>query len=62
MDFLNLEKFLCNFSFLILFVGMVFYWIQLSFDFKNRFIGTTLMSLANFSILFLLVLRWKESV
>jgi cytochrome c-type biogenesis protein CcsB len=61
MDFFNLEKFLSNFSFLILFACMVFYWVQLSFNFKNRFIGTTLVSLANFSILFLLILRWKES-
>ena len=61
MDFLNLEKFLSNFSFFILFVSMIFYWIQLSFDFKTRLAGTLLISLSNLSLLFLLILRWKES-
>jgi cytochrome c-type biogenesis protein CcsB len=61
MDFFNLEKTLSNFSFLILFASMVFYWIQLSFSLKNRYVGTIMVSLGNLSLLFLLVLRWKES-
>jgi cytochrome c-type biogenesis protein CcsB len=61
MEFLNLEKFLSNFSFLILFASMIFYWIQLSFNLKNRYLGTALVGLANFSLLSLLLLRWKES-
>jgi cytochrome c-type biogenesis protein CcsB len=61
MDFFNLEKTLSNFSFVILFASMVFYWIQLSFNFKNRYVGTILVGLGNLSLFFLLVLRWKES-
>jgi len=60
-DFFNLEKFFSNFSFIILFVSMIFYWTQLSFQFQNRYLGTVFVSLANFSLLFLLILRWKES-
>nr|YP_009238056.1 heme attachment to plastid cytochrome c [Neochloris aquatica]AMO00865.1 heme attachment to plastid cytochrome c [Neochloris aquatica] len=61
MDFFYLEKTLSNFSFLILLASMVFYWIQLSFNLKNRYVGTVMVGLGNLSILLLLVLRWKES-
>nr|YP_009238264.1 heme attachment to plastid cytochrome c [Chlorotetraedron incus]AMO01142.1 heme attachment to plastid cytochrome c [Chlorotetraedron incus] len=61
MSYLKLENFFSNFSFLILFVSMIFYWIQTSFDFKNRNFGTLGMILANVSIFSLLVLRWQES-
>lgn len=61
MDDLNLEKFLSNFSFFLLFFSMLFYWIQLSFEVQNRSIGTIGIGLSNISLLFLLILRWKES-
>jgi len=61
MFYLQFENFLSNFSFLILFLSMIYYWINLSFNFQNKNIGTVGMGLANFSIFLLLVLRWKES-
>jgi cytochrome c-type biogenesis protein CcsB len=57
----NLENFLSNFSFFILFVSMLFYWIQVSFNLYNKKIGTFGMILANICLFLLLILRWKES-
>ena len=57
----NLENFLSNFSFFILFASMLYYWIQVSFDLTNKKIGTFGMILANVSLFLLLALRWKES-
>jgi len=54
-------NFLSNFSFLILFITMIYYWINLSFNFKNKNVGTFGMGLANLSIFLFLGLRWKES-
>jgi cytochrome c-type biogenesis protein CcsB len=67
----NLEIFLANFSFLILFISMLVYWIQASNSVlpattnnpvKKSFpIGTIGMLMSNASLFLLLVLRWKES-
>ena len=40
---------------------MISYWVELSFRVKNWKFGRISMMLANFSLLSLLVLRWKES-
>jgi len=61
MNYSIIENFLSNFSFLTLLLTMILYWVQTSFQWKNQNSGTFLMFIANFSLLFLLVLRWKES-
>lgn len=61
MNYFNVENFLSNFSFLTLFLTMIFYWFQTAFQWKNQNSGTFLMFLANFSLLGLLLIRWKES-
>jgi len=61
MFYSQFENFLSNFSFLILFVTMIYYWINLSFNFKNKNVGTFGMGFANLSIFLFLGLRWKES-
>nr|AWI68314.1 heme attachment to plastid cytochrome c [Pediastrum duplex] len=61
MSYFQLENFFSNFSFLILFVSMIYYWINIAFNLKNKNLGTVGMILANFSIFTLLILRWKES-
>nr|YP_009492088.1 heme attachment to plastid cytochrome c [Pseudopediastrum boryanum]AWI68617.1 heme attachment to plastid cytochrome c [Pseudopediastrum boryanum] len=61
MSYFQLENFFSNFSFLILFVSMIYYWINIAFNLKNKNLGTFGMILANFSIFTLLILRWKES-
>nr|AWI68227.1 heme attachment to plastid cytochrome c [Pediastrum angulosum] len=61
MSYFQLENFFSNFSFLILFVSMIYYWINIAFNLKNKNLGTLGMILANFSIFTLLILRWKES-
>nr|AMN09146.1 heme attachment to plastid cytochrome c [Rotundella rotunda] len=57
----SFENFFSNSSFVCLFISMIFYWVQTGFLLKNRWFGTLTMILANFSLLSLLVLRWKES-
>jgi cytochrome c-type biogenesis protein CcsB len=61
MSYFQLENFFSNFSFLILFISMIYYWINIAFNLKNKNLGTFGMILANFSIFTLLILRWKES-
>lgn len=70
----QIESFLGNFSFLILFLSMLIYWFQASnfaietemnqtktnnLNLKN--FGILFTSLANISLLLLLIFRWKES-
>lgn len=65
----TLEKFFSNFSFLILFFSMIFYWVRTGFmkredkikNPKSELFGTVTITLANFSLFSLLILRWKES-
>jgi cytochrome c-type biogenesis protein CcsB len=58
----NGDTFLANFSFVLLFSTMLFYWVETAFFLKKTnklgFIG---MILSNFSLLTLLLFRWKES-
>nr|YP_009492359.1 heme attachment to plastid cytochrome c [Stauridium tetras]AWI68976.1 heme attachment to plastid cytochrome c [Stauridium tetras] len=61
MLYYQLENFFSNFSFFILLISMLYYWINLSFHLKNNNFGTFGMIGANISIFILLVLRWKES-
>nr|YP_010563847.1 cytochrome c biogenesis protein [Coelastrum microporum]UWM13100.1 cytochrome c biogenesis protein [Coelastrum microporum] len=61
MDILKLENFFANSSFLFLFVSMICYWIQVAFVQKKYNFGQFSMICANFSLLTLLLLRWKES-
>jgi cytochrome c-type biogenesis protein CcsB len=61
MNFLNIENFLGNSSFCFLFLSMIFYWIQLAFDFQRWNFGKVFMILANFSLLNLLLFRWVDS-
>src|SRR5690242_14172664 len=74
VPYVELENFFSNFSFCILFICMIFYWVRTGFfydesDDKNsqkmHFLkdkGLSIgMMLANFSLFSLLVCRWKES-
>lgn len=61
MDIFKIENFFANSSFLFLFVAMMCYWIQVAFvQIKFNF-GRYSMICANFCLLSLLFLRWKES-
>ena len=58
---MNYVKF-ANFSFLTLFLSMIFYWIQVNFpSLKKQSLGFILMILSNFLLSIFLVLRWSES-
>eukprot|EP00879_Flechtneria_rotunda_P000067 GHRR01000105.1.p1 GENE.GHRR01000105.1~~GHRR01000105.1.p1 ORF type:complete len:375 (+),score=-58.30 GHRR01000105.1:1010-2134(+) len=61
MNIFEIENFLRNFSFFLLFVSMISYWIQVAFVIKVFNIGRLSMISANFCLLSLLILRWKES-
>nr|YP_009491893.1 heme attachment to plastid cytochrome c [Lacunastrum gracillimum]AWI68036.1 heme attachment to plastid cytochrome c [Lacunastrum gracillimum] len=61
MSYFQLENFFSNFSFFILFVSMIYYWINIAFNLRNKNLGSFGMILANLSIFTLLILRWKES-
>lgn len=61
MDVLQLESFFGKSSFALLFLAMIFSWIQVIFAFENRKIGRFCMLGANFSLFFLLIFRWVES-
>ena len=61
MNILEIENFFGNSSFLLLFFSMISYWIELSFRVKKWKFGRLSMMLANFCLLNLLLLRWKES-
>ena len=74
--YITFEIFLANFSFISLFISMLFYWAQATnietledkknvFIFKilvnSKFIGSVGMLISNLSLFLLLVLRWNES-
>lgn len=61
MNFLEIENFFQNSSFFLLFLSMISYWIGVSFQFKTVNFGRFIMIGANFCLLSLLILRWKES-
>lgn len=61
MNILEIENFFGNSSFFFLFSSMISYWIFLIFNIRFFNIGKFCMICANFSLLSLLVLRWKES-
>nr|WVD55821.1 cytochrome c biogenesis protein [Tetradesmus distendus] len=61
MNILEIENFFGNSSFFLLFLSMSAYWIQVAFSLKTFNFGRFLMIGANFCLLSLLILRWKES-
>nr|WVD56167.1 cytochrome c biogenesis protein [Tetradesmus sp. JML-2023b] len=61
MNILEIENFFGNSSFFLLFLCMISYWIQVAFSLKTVNFGRFLMIAANFCLLSLLILRWKES-
>nr|WVD55752.1 cytochrome c biogenesis protein [Tetradesmus sp. JML-2023c] len=61
MNILEIENFFGNSSFFLLFLSMISYWIQVAFSLKTVNYGRFLMIGANFCLLSLLILRWKES-
>lgn len=61
MNILEIENFLGNSSFFLLFLSMSTYWVQLAFGQKSINFGKIFMIGANFCLLTLLSLRWKES-
>nr|YP_009774563.1 heme attachment to plastid cytochrome c [Aphanochaete elegans]QJA13754.1 heme attachment to plastid cytochrome c [Aphanochaete elegans] len=60
---LNLENFMANLSFCLLFVTMLFYWIFNGFARNPQMqqLGTLGMFFANLSLLIVLLIRWIES-
>jgi cytochrome c-type biogenesis protein CcsB len=61
MNIFQLENFFANSSFSFLFLSMTAYWVQIAFHVKKWNIGRISMFIANFCLLTLLILRWKES-
>jgi cytochrome c-type biogenesis protein CcsB len=61
MNILEIENFFGNSSFFLLFLSMISYWIRVAFGLKTVNFGRFLMIGANFCLLSLLILRWKES-
>ena len=61
MNILEIENFFGNSSFFFLFISMISYWVGLIFNLKFFSFGRLSMICANFSLLSLLILRWKES-
>lgn len=62
MDLLNLETFLINSSFSLLFLLLLFYWAEAAFFSKPKYhhLGVFGTALVNFLLAFLLALRWFE--
>ena len=60
MTHLNFEIILGNFSFILVFGIMIFYWLEVSFSIFSRFhfVAFSATILANFSLLLLLITRW----
>jgi len=60
MTHLNFEIILGNFSFILVFGIMIFYWLEVSFSIfsKFHFVAFSATILANFSLLLLLITRW----
>lgn len=61
MNIFQMENFFGNSSFFFLFFSMISYWVQIVFHLKKWNIGKISMLIANFCLLSLLILRWKES-
>lgn len=61
MTFTQVENFLGNFSFLVLLISVVYYWVQTAFLSLPKNAGTFGIICANVSLFSLLVLRWIES-
>jgi cytochrome c-type biogenesis protein CcsB len=61
MNIFSLENFFGNSSFFFLFLSMIAYWVQIAFHVQKWNIGRISMIGANFCLLSLLILRWKES-
>lgn len=60
MNIFEIENFFANSSFVLLFLSMISYWVQIAFNMKRN-IGKFFMISANFCLLSLLIFRWKES-
>lgn len=61
MNIFQMENFFANSSFFFLFFSMISYWVQIAFNIQKWNIGKITMLIANFCLLSLLILRWKES-
>jgi cytochrome c-type biogenesis protein CcsB len=61
MNYFYVENFLANFSFLVLLISMIFYWLETSFRWKKWNFGLFMIILGNLSLFVLLLLRWNES-
>lgn len=63
MNLINIENYLVKFSFLLLFLSMLSYWIETAFFFKKKeiFFGKSAMTIANIFLFCFLVIRWYES-
>ena len=61
MNIFQMENFFANSSFFFLFLSMISYWTQIAFNIQKWNIGKITMFIANFCLLSLLILRWKES-
>jgi cytochrome c-type biogenesis protein CcsB len=61
MNIFQMENFFANYSFFFLFLSMISYWVQIAFNIQKWNIGRITMFIANFCLLSLLILRWKES-
>jgi cytochrome c-type biogenesis protein CcsB len=61
MNIFQMENFFANSSFFLLFLSMISYWVQIAFNIQKWNIGRITMFIANFCLLSLLILRWKES-
>jgi cytochrome c-type biogenesis protein CcsB len=61
MNIFIYENFFANSSFFFLFLSMISYWVQIAFHVQKWNIGRIAMVCANFCLLSLLILRWKES-
>jgi cytochrome c-type biogenesis protein CcsB len=61
MNIFIYENFFANSSFFFLFLSMISYWVQIAFHVQKWNIGRIAMVSANFCLLSLLILRWKES-
>ena len=61
MNIFQIENFFANSSFFFLFLSMISYWVQIAFHVQKWNIGRITMFIANFCLLSLFILRWKES-
>ena len=62
-NLVEIQNFLVNFSFIVLFFAMLFYWLQTYFSSLNRYLqfGIYAVFLANLSIALFLIIRWNQS-